>query len=174
MKKNKMNFSEERHCKELESLGSVFMPIMKGVLDGNDFIEADIMLNWIDIIGWDIASFCYPIKAKFNPKTDERTLFLEVPVGGFALELQHREQYILDKINSYFGYKSFHKISISQNANIRLRIPPQKTKKDIRSNFTDSEKKYLTDILDGINDDKLKEILTKLGENVISTNKEKE
>ena len=171
MKKVKINISEERHCKELESLGSVFMPIMKDVLEGRDLVEIDIMLCWENIVGKEIASFAIPTKVKFNPKTDQRTVYLEVPVGGFALELQHKEQYILDKINSYFGYMSVHKLSISQNANAkpRINILPQK---DVRKKFTESEKKYLEDIQEGINDDKLKEILIKLGENVISSNKE--
>ena len=130
-------------------------------------------MNWVNIIGWENASFCYPVKVKYNPKTDTRTVYVEVPVGGFALELKHREQYILDKINAYFGYKSVHKLSVSQNANISIRVDPGKEDKDIRKNITQQEKKYLSDIIDGINDNKLKEILTKLGEDVISSNKEK-
>ena len=168
-KKTNIKISDERHCNELESLGSIFIPIRNGAFDAKDFIEADIMLKWSDIVGKDIASFSTPIKVKFNPKTDERTIYMEVPVGGFALELQHREVYLLEKINSYFGYKAIHKLSISQNANMIIK-KMQKTKKT--QQIDDRDKKYLLEMSDGINNDELKEILIKLGENVISSKKE--
>ena len=40
-------------------------------------------------------------------------------------------------------------------------------------NFTEDEKRYLEELSNDIKDEKLKEILIKLGENVILSNKEK-
>jgi len=168
-KKANIKISDERHCKELESLGSIFIPIMNGAFDAKDFIEADVILKWEDIVGSEISSFSTPVKVKFNPKTDERVIHIEVPVGGFALELQHREIYLLDKINSYFGYKAIHKLLISQNANMRIKKIKTSKKKPI---LEESDKNYLLKLSDGINSDELKEILIKLGENVISSKKE--
>lgn len=166
----KINISEEPRCKDLESIGSVFMPLMKGILSTEDLVEIDIILRWHDIIGEEISTFCNPISVKYNPKTDVRTANLEVPIGGFALELQHREQYIINKINSYFGYNAVHKISITQNANMRIKKPILSNKIDEK--LTEDEKKYLLEVSYGINNEKLKEILIKLGKNVISSNKE--
>ena len=42
-KKIKMNISDERHCQELESLGSIFMPIMKDAFSSIDFVETAII-----------------------------------------------------------------------------------------------------------------------------------
>ncbi len=171
MKKNmKINISEEPRCKDLESIGSVFAPLMKGVLSTDDLVEVDIILRWDDIIGDEISKFSTPVKVKYNHKTDIRTINIEVPVGGFALELQHREQYIINKINAYFGYNAIHKISINQNANMIIKRPASNS--NMKKKITEEEKKYLLEISDGINDEKLKEILIKLGENVISSNKE--
>lgn len=171
MKKNmKINISEEPRCKDLESIGSVFAPLMKGVLSTDDLVEVDIILRWDDIIGDEISKFSTPVKVRYNHKTDIRTINIEVPVGGFALELQHREQYIINKINAYFGYNAIHKISINQNANMRIKRPASNN--NMTKKITEEEKKYLLEISDGINDEKLKEILIKLGENVISSNKE--
>ena len=166
----KINISEEPRCKDLESIGSVFAPLMKGVLSTDDLVEVDIILRWDDIIGDEISKFSTPVKVRYNHKTDIRTINIEVPVGGFALELQHREQYIINKINAYFGYNAIHKISINQNANMRIKRPASNN--NMTKKITEEEKKYLLEISDGINDEKLKEILIKLGENVISSNKE--
>lgn len=43
-------------------------------MSAEDFVEADIMLNWVDIAGEELASFCSPLKVRFNPKDSQRTL----------------------------------------------------------------------------------------------------
>ena len=171
MKKVQIHISEEPHCKELESLGSIFVPLVKDIMSAEDFVEADILLNWRDIVGQEIASFAYPIKVKYNHKENIRTLYMEVPVGGFALEVQHKEDYLLEKLNAYFGYKAVHKINISQNIRLRPQIKSTKETKE-RVKLSDTEKKYVESVVDGIKDDKLKEILTKLGESVVLSNRE--
>lgn len=171
MKKNKIHISDERHSRDLESLGNIFIPIMRGVLSAEDFIEADVMLRWLDIVGEEIASFCNPIKTRFNPKENIRTLYVEVPVGGFALELRHKENYILEKINAYFGYKAIHKFNIAQNMNMSVRHIRTKKEEKEEPPLDEGDKKYLSELISGINDEKLREILTKLGKSVILTNK---
>ena len=172
MKKRKFNISKERHCQELESIGSVIMPIIKNAFSAEDLVESDIMCNWIDIIGEETASFCSPLKVRYLPKESCRTLYVEVPAGGFALELQHRETYILEKINAYFGYQAVHKINISQNIKkIPKFLIPKKQKEEKKIELNENEKKYLNELSDGIKDEKLKEILTKLGQSVIISNR---
>lgn len=167
MKKIKIHVSEEPHCRELESLGSIFLPLMKDVTGTQDLVEIDIILNWISIVGKDIAAYCNPIKAKFNPKDNCRTLYIEVPVGGFALEIQHKERYMLDKINAFFGYKAVHKINVNQNANMKMKNTGALSAKKKERPLLNDEKEYLLGLSETIKDDKLREILIKLGKNVI-------
>lgn len=170
MKKIKLHISDEPHCRELESLGSIFVPLVRGLMSAEDFVEADIMLNWVDIAGEELASFCSPLKVRFNPKDCQRTLFVEVPAGGFALEMQHREGYILEKINAYFGYKAVHRLNVSQNIKMRPRVFVRK-KAESEIKLSQNEEKYLNELADGIKDEKLKEILTKLGKSVVLSNR---
>lgn len=172
MKKTKIHISEERHNCDLESLGNVFMPIVKGVLSAEDFVEADVILRWVEIVGETISSFCNPLKTRFNPKDNKRTLYVEVPAGGFALELRHKENYILEKINSYFGYKAIHQLNIAQNVNMKLRNKMLKNKESVEEKLSEDEQKYLSDLTNDIKDEKLREILIKLGKSVIVSNRE--
>lgn len=171
-KKIKIKISEEKHCNDLESLGSIFVPIIKEALSSEDLVEIDIMLHWEDIVGESISLYTLPTKAKYDIKNNKRILFIDVPVGGFALELQHKENYLLEKINSYFGYKAVHGIKISQNMNmsVKSKIRPVVENKLVR--ISKEDKQYLNELTDGIEDEKIKEILIKIGENVISTKKE--
>jgi hypothetical protein len=172
-KKININISEERHCNELESLGSIFRPIIKDALSSDDLIEVDIMLNWVDIVGENISAYSRPLKAVYDNKINQRILNIDVPVGGFALEIQHKEQYLLNKINSYFGYRAIHKIKVNQNINMKpALIKSISTNKKTRE-LNEDEKKYLEELTDGIEDEKIKEILIKIGKDVILS-KEKE
>ena len=171
MKKNKIHISEERHSQDLESLGSIFMPIMKDAMSAEDFVEADIIWHWRDIIGDELACFTNPVKTKFNPRDNLRTLYIEVPAGGFALELHHREDYILKTVNAYFGYQAVHKLNIAQNINMSLnkKFLPKQTEKEQK--LEESEEKYLAELVAEIKDEKLREILVKLGKSVILSKK---
>ena len=173
MKKYKINISEEPHCNDLESLGSIFIPIIKDMISSGDLVGADIILNWQEIVGKEIASFCNPLKTKYNPKENYRTLYIEVPGGGFALEIQHKERYILDKINSYIGYQAVQRLNISQNMNMQIKTFQEKRiTKDKKQNLTEEEKTYLKNISEEIKDEKLREILINIGQNVIAEQKE--
>ena len=173
IKKININISEERHCNELESLGSIFRPIIKDALSSDDLIEVDIMLNWVDIVGENISAYSRPLKAVYDNKINQRILNIDVPVGGFALEIQHKEQYLLNKINSYFGYRAIHKIKVNQNINMKpALIKNISTNKKTRE-LNEDEKKYLEELTYGIEDEKIKEILIKIGKDVILS-KEKE
>ena len=172
MKKDKINISDEPHCRDLESLGSIFMPLIKNVMEAEDLIGIETLLHWKDIVGKEIYDYSYPKQTKFNPKTNQRTLYIEVPVGGFALELQHKENYMLNKINAYFGYNAVHKINIAQNIN----IPPVRYGLDTRYqkeiNLSAEDEEYLQETLKDIKDEKLRKILTNIGKNVIKNKKE--
>ena len=172
MKKYKINISEEPHCQDLESLGSIFIPLMEGSLSAEDIIGTEIVINWQDIIDKEIATFCNPIKTKFDHKKNIRTLYLEVPTGGFALEIQHKEQYILDTINAYFGYQAIHRLNIAQNINMQLKNFEEKKNKKAELKLTKEENDHLKDITKEIKNEKLKKILINIGKNVISSQKE--
>ena len=173
MKKYKINISKEPHRCDLENIGSVFVPLMKKALSSEELVCIDIIINWKEIVGDQLASFCRPIKTKFNPKDNQRTLFLEVPTGAFAVEVQHKESYIINKINAYFGYQTLHKINITQNMNM-LQKPIVASEPISESiDITEEEKQVLSKITSEIKDEKLRKILTKLGKDVLLSKKEK-
>ena len=173
MKKYKINISAEHHCRDLESISSIFMPIIKDMISAEDLIGIDIVLNWSKVVGEEIASFCNPLKTKYNQRDGNRILYVEVPVGGFALELQHKENYVLDKVNSYIGYKAIHKLNISQNMNMQPKlISTNKKQQNKELKLTEEQKNYLQNVTKEIKDENLRKILINIGQNVITEQKE--
>lgn len=167
MKKYKINISEKRHEKDLESLGSIFMPIIKEMASSDDFIATEIMLKWRDIAGSEIASYTRPLKTKYNPKTEERTLYMEVPLGGYALEIQHKEKYLTDKINAYFGYNAIHKLNIAQNANMQLTEIEKQDDKNKEKIVSSEDMNYLKSVTKEIKDENLRKVLINIGKNIM-------
>jgi len=172
MKKYKIDISSERHNRDLESLGSIFIPLVEGAVSSDDLIGVEITLHWEDIIGKDIYNFSTPKQTKFDPKANKRTLYIDVPVGGFALELQHKENYILNKVNAYFGYNAVHKLNINQNMNMLPKKIVSDVSRDQKKELTPDEEKYLQEVLQEIKDEKLREILTNLGKSIMTNKKE--
>lgn len=171
MKEYQLHISDEPHCQDLESLGSIWGAIMKGVISKDDIIGADIVIHWRDIVGTEMSMYCNPLKTKVNRHTGERTLHVEVPAGGYALEIQHKSSYILDKVNAYVGYRAIHALKVNQNINLR---PRQPLEPEIipQPQVSEQDEKYLFELTEEIKDEKLKKILINIGKNVISTNRE--
>ena len=96
-----------------------------------------------------ISNACYPINVKMGNEMKSGTLVLNV-IHGKELEIEYGKNEIMDKINSFFGYKCISNIilKIVQNS-----IKPKKNIQKIK-NFSKIEDK-----MKKIKDDNLKSSL---------------
>jgi hypothetical protein len=65
--------------------------------------EARVLTDWPTIVGQVLAARCQPVKLTGASRGHGGILHLHV-AGSAALELQHSEPQLLERINSYFGY----------------------------------------------------------------------
>ena len=110
-----------------------------------------------------ILQFTMPLKYTPPPRESIAggTLLIRV-VGPVALELQHRMPQIIERVNSYFGYRAINKISMLQGDISRpertVHRPPKAPEADIdASRKADIEK---------IEDPHLRDVLTRLGRHI--------
>jgi hypothetical protein len=85
---------------------------------------SNIVDNWTKIVSKKIADVCFPINVKMGKKMREGTLVLNV-AHGKELEVEYEKNEIVDKINSFFGYKCI--------SNVVLKIVHDKIK--LNKNF---------------------------------------
>lgn len=167
---------ENRKTKDLQSLSQTLLPLAQDILGKNGFVETDIITNWAEIAGSQLAQYSFPQKIVFpRDKKNNGCLYLSVPTGAFAVEIQHREKYILDKINTYFGYNAVSSLKILQNNELELKgyqAHPQKKVPD--RTISAQEQEEIKNASYEINDQNLKEILIKLGHSIYANNNEKE
>jgi hypothetical protein len=75
--------------------------------------EAKLLTEWPTVVGPLLASRCHPIR--LSPRSDGPGGVLVLHVtGAAALELQHSEPQILERINGYFGYGAVARLRLIQ------------------------------------------------------------
>ena len=113
---NKDEKISPRTTKDLQSFAQTIRPLTQTILGKHGFVVADIITHWTEIMGEQLAEYATPLRIEFpHSQKNDGCLFLQVRTGAFALEISHREKYILDKINTYFGYKAVASLKILQN-----------------------------------------------------------
>ncbi len=158
---------------DLTAVSQNILPLVKKFLGRKGMAGFEILVNWEKIVGPELASYCYPEKIEFkNNQRSNGTLLLSVPAGAFALELKHREKYVLEKINAFFGYAAVSSLRIVQTSEM------QPVEKPVKKNYvpkppvvTREEADYIRESAEDVKNKELKEILIKLGYSVFSENK---
>lgn len=164
---------EERKNWDLVPLSRNISPLTRSLFGKKGFVEIDILTNWDKIVGHELADYTFPEKIDFKrEQKNNGTLHLQVPTGAFALEIQHREKYIIEKINAYFGYNAVSNIRILQNNSLPLKSDEDYKEESPDKNLvTAEEENYIKSLAADINNSKLKEILIKLGQSIFNNNK---
>lgn len=164
--------NDNRKTKDLQSLSQTLLPLAQNILGKNGFVETDIITNWAEIIGEQLAAYTAPQKIDFpRNKKNDGCLHLAVPSGAFAVEIQHREKYILQKINTYFGYRAVSSLKIIQNNELSIpAVRNSKSSSKPQPVLSEEEKEFIKNISNEINNENLKEILIKLGHSIYADN----
>lgn len=108
---------QTRRAKGPQALAASVGGLAKKVGGKRGFAEAGLITEWEAIVGPEMAKACWPDRLSFPPgRRDGGSLRVRV-AGGLALELQHMEPQLLERINGHFGYRAVQRISI-------VNVPP--------------------------------------------------
>ena len=147
---NKNNNKTQTFVQGLRPFSSSIPKTLKKHLRKGGYNYSNIVDNWTRIVSAEISNACYPINVKMGKEMRDGTLVLNV-THGKELDIEYSKNEILDKINSFFGYKCI--------SNIKLKIVKEKI---------NSKKKFLPKIknltkieekMSKVNDDDLKSSL---------------
>jgi hypothetical protein len=141
-------------------------------LKAKGFASSAIHLHWAEIVGAALAPWSEPITMKWpvTPPGADQSLpkagaALTIKVeGAFALDIQHQAPQIMERVNSFFGWRCVERIIIKQGA-VRKLAPPQKKP---RKTLTVKSSQDLDTMLEKIDDPILKATLARLGVGVMS------
>jgi len=133
-------------------------------------IEFLILSKWPQIVGSFFADHSEPDKISrltddFN-EVDEPIFknFLHVRVSpAAAVEFQHYKDTIIEKINSFFGYKAISDLRLKQNFIPEKKIGIDKT---YQAEITEDEKELIKNEIDDIQNKELEKSIVNLGASI--------
>ena len=125
---------------------------LKRLLKKGSYNFSNIVDNWAKMVGKDFSNACYPSTIKMGKEMNNGTLILNV-IHGNELTVEYGKQEIMDKINSFFGFKCIKEVKLKV-------VQKKRTSKQI-SPLNEAKLNY-SNKLENINNEELKETLTKL------------
>ena len=139
----------------LRSFGNTLPRGVKGILKKNGYNYSEIISKWSMLVGKDISSCSYPKSIKMKKGNTNGTLLLTVKRGD-EITVEYSKKEIINKINSYFGYKIIDKIRIET---FEMKTNSKKNRSSLVSGA--SKNRYLKNI-NNINNELIKNSLINL------------
>ena len=146
---SKNNNKSQTFIQGLRPFSSSIPKTLKKHLRKGGYNYSNIVDNWTKMVSKKIADACYPITVKMGKEMREGTLVLNV-IHGKELEVEYEKNEIMDKINSFFGYKCISNVVIKI---VQDTVKPKKNFPKIKD-FSKIEDK-----MSKVNDDTLKSSL---------------
>ncbi len=98
----------------LRALTELTAKISGPVLRRHGFAQDQLIARWPEIAGPVLSSVSLPIKLSFPPsKKRGGTLTIQVE-GPYALQMQHIQDLLLERVNQFFGYRAVERIRLMQ------------------------------------------------------------
>ena len=98
------NKESKTYVQGLRPFGNTLPRGLKGILKKNGYNYSEIISKWKMLVGKDISSCSYPKSIKMKKGDLNGTLILGIKRGD-EIKIEYSKKKIIDKINSYFGYK---------------------------------------------------------------------
>ena len=151
---HKQNNKESRtYVQGLRSFGNTLPRSVKSILKKNGYNYSEIISKWNMLLGNDISSCSYPKSIKMTKGDKNGTLVLAVKRGN-EIDIEYSKKEIINKINSYFGYKLINEI--------RLETFNSETKKAKNKNVLGKYSKNFEKKINEIKNENIKNSLSQL------------
>ena len=143
----------------LRSFKDTLPKSVKKILNKKGYVYSDIINKWNYIVGLKTSNVSYPKSFKPNGKNSAGTLTINVQRGN-EIDVEYSKSQIINKINSYFGYKIIDKVRLET---FEMKNNLKKNKNSLISDM--SKNRYLKNI-NNINNELIKNSLIKLTKNL--------
>lgn len=163
MTSNQAPKGKSRRGGGLRALAATLPKVTARAYGRRGFAEGGLAADWTSVVGRDIARRCQPQRLSFarSGPREGGTLTLRVD-SGFALEMQHLEPLLIERLNSYFGYRAVAALTLRQGP---LRHKPARAKPETAP-LSAEEETRLQERLAAVEDPEVRAALGRLGRSV--------
>jgi len=97
------------------ALAATVATITRPLFSRRGFADGAIVNEWPAIVGAHFAAHSAPEKiVAASGRGAEGTLHVRIDSGSLAIELQHLEPLLIERINGYFGYRAIARLKLLQ------------------------------------------------------------
>ncbi len=100
-------------------LSRSFAKLMARLATKSGAMDPRLAGNWEEIVGPDLAKLCRPVQTR--PVGRARALEVAVANGAAAMQVQYKQDFLLQKINAFLGRNNISRIMIRQTGKAGLR-----------------------------------------------------
>jgi len=146
------NKESKTYVQGLRPFGNTLPRGVKGILKKNGYNYSEIITKWNVLVGKEISKYAYPKSIKIKKGDSNGILVLSIKRGD-EINVEYSKNEIINKINSYFGYKLVNEIKVQTLNFQNKKLVDKKT----LGNFKNFDKKINT-----IKNDKIRNSLSQL------------
>lgn len=144
-------------------MGSYLGRITRQALGKRGLSEAEVVLRWPEIVGEQLARQCLPEKLSYRRGAAGGVLQVRVEPAA-ATVVQHLEPQILERVNTYYGYRAVVRLQLRQQP---LPKPAPARRRRPRP-LSERERAALERAVAGADDSPLRRALLALGASVLA------
>ena len=154
------NKESKTYVQGLRPFGNTLPRGVKGILKKSGYNYSEIISKWSLLVGKDISNCAYPKSIKMKKGNSNGTLVLGIKRGD-EIQIEYSKKEIIDKINSYFGYKLIDEVKLQtfspktdkRNEKNRSRKFPSNFQEKINEIKNENIKNSLSQLLKAIKND---------------------
>ena len=128
------NKESKTYVQGLRPFGNTLTRGVKGILKKSGYNYSEIISKWNMLVGRDISSCSYPKSIKMT-KGDTNGLLVLAVKRGNEITVEYSKKEIINKINSYFGYRLINEIRLKTINSETKKIKNNNTLKKFSKNF---------------------------------------
>ena len=128
------NKESKTYVQGLRPFGNTLPRGVKGILKKSGYNYSEIISKWNMLVGKDISSCSYPKSIKMTQGDTNGLLVLAVKRGN-EITVEYSKEEIINKINSYFGYRLINEIRLKTINSETKKIKNNNTLKKFSKNF---------------------------------------
>ena len=112
----KKDLTLERRWGRPQQIGRLIDRVISKPLRRNGFAHSEILTRWSAIVGAELAAESCPEKLSFAPHNQGAGVLCIRVASAAALEFQHRAPEIVERVNSYFGFRAVSRLRLVQGS----------------------------------------------------------
>lgn len=151
----------------LRAIAAEVPRIAGAALGKRGFGEAQLVTQWDAVIGPELAAKLSPERIAF-PRGERRNGTLRLRVASaFAVEAQHLEPVLIERINAFFGYGAVARLAFVQGPPVNA-VPPPPTLRKLSA----EEQRAIDSRVARVADPELRAALARLGTAIAGTRRD--